>query len=194
MRAASTSKRVTGSSSPLSSRSSSSIWCWRPRYESFRDPLIILIALPTSIFGALLPLTFGLGTGQHLHADRLGDADRPYLQARHPDRWTTPITCRRRRAWDAAKRSRKAAAVRLRPILMTTAAMVIAMVPLIVSTGAGCRLALRHRHRHRLRHDDRHAVHAVRDSGGLHLHRARASPRCGGVTDRPRPTGIHPAE
>ena len=32
------------------------------QYESFRDPLIILIALPTSIFGALLPLTFGLGT------------------------------------------------------------------------------------------------------------------------------------
>ena len=32
------------------------------QYESFRDPLIILIALPTSIFGALLPLTAGLGT------------------------------------------------------------------------------------------------------------------------------------
>ncbi|MDP1640089.1 MAG: efflux RND transporter permease subunit, partial [Hyphomicrobium sp.] len=32
------------------------------QYESFRDPLIILVALPTSIFGALLPLTFGLGT------------------------------------------------------------------------------------------------------------------------------------
>ena len=29
------------------------------QYESFRDPFIILIALPTSMFGALLPLTFG---------------------------------------------------------------------------------------------------------------------------------------
>ena len=32
------------------------------QYESFRDPLIILIALPTSIFGALIPLNAGLAT------------------------------------------------------------------------------------------------------------------------------------
>src|SRR4030095_6340006 len=32
------------------------------QFESFRDPFIILIALPTSIFGALIPLNAGLGT------------------------------------------------------------------------------------------------------------------------------------
>ena len=31
------------------------------QYESFRDPLIILIALPTAMFGALIPLNLGLG-------------------------------------------------------------------------------------------------------------------------------------
>ena len=31
------------------------------QYESFRDPLIILIALPTAMFGALMPLNLGLG-------------------------------------------------------------------------------------------------------------------------------------
>ena len=30
------------------------------QYESFRDPLIILIALPTAMFGALMPLNLGL--------------------------------------------------------------------------------------------------------------------------------------
>nr|WP_280136648.1 efflux RND transporter permease subunit [Methyloceanibacter superfactus] len=32
------------------------------QYESFRDPFIILIALPTSIFGALLPMNLGLAS------------------------------------------------------------------------------------------------------------------------------------
>ena len=32
------------------------------QYESFRDPLVILIALPTAMFGALLPLNLGLAT------------------------------------------------------------------------------------------------------------------------------------
>ena len=146
------------------------------QYESFRDPLIILIALPTSIFGALLPLTFGLGTvniytqiglvtligliskhgilmvdyANHLQAiEGLG--------APRSDRGS------RRRASAAdpddhgGHGHRHGSADHL--------------------DGRRRRLALRHRHRHRLRHDHRHAVHAVRDAGGLHLHRARASPR-----------------
>ena len=32
------------------------------QYESFRDPLIILIALPTAMFGALIPINLGLAT------------------------------------------------------------------------------------------------------------------------------------
>ncbi len=31
------------------------------QYESFRDPLVILIVLPTSFFGALFPVNLGLG-------------------------------------------------------------------------------------------------------------------------------------
>ena len=59
------------------------------QFESFRDPFIILIALPTSMFGALLPLNIGgvigAASDQHLYADRPRDADRADLQARHPD-------------------------------------------------------------------------------------------------------------
>ena len=32
------------------------------QFESFRDPFIILMAVPLSIFGAVLPLNLGLGT------------------------------------------------------------------------------------------------------------------------------------
>src|SRR5690606_3961857 len=32
------------------------------QFESFRDPLIIMMSVPLSIFGAILPLNLGLGT------------------------------------------------------------------------------------------------------------------------------------
>ena len=55
------------------------------QFESLRDPFVILVSVPMSICGALLPLFFGLGTLEHLHPDRAGDADRADQQARHPD-------------------------------------------------------------------------------------------------------------
>ena len=75
------------------------------QYESFRDPLIILIALPTSIFGALLPLNGRPRHHQHLYADRTRDADRAHLQARHPDGRLRQPPAGERRAWDGARRS-----------------------------------------------------------------------------------------
>ena len=113
------------------------------QFESFRDPLIILIALPTSMFGALLPLNIGgvLGARQHqyLFADRARDADRPDLQARHPDGRFRQPPAGGRKACSRREAIEQAAAVRLRPILMTTAAMVVGMVPLIIAAGAGAR-------------------------------------------------------
>ncbi|MEI9900844.1 MAG: efflux RND transporter permease subunit [Hyphomicrobium sp.] len=147
------------------------------QYESFRDPLIILIALPTSIFGALLPLTFGLGTiniyTQIGLVTLIGLISKHgILMVDYANQLQIEKGLGRREAIE------EAAAIRLRPILMTTAAMVIAMVPLIIASGRGRGFTLRHRHRHRLRHDDRHAVHAVRDAGRLYVHRPRAPPRC----------------
>jgi len=106
------------------------------QYESFRDPLIILIALPTSMFGALLPLTFGLGTiniyTQIGLVTLIGLISKHgILMVDYANQLQIEKGMGRREAIE------EAAAIRLRPILMTTAAMVIAMVPLIVASGAG---------------------------------------------------------
>ena len=67
-----------------------------------------------------------------------------------------------------------AAGVRLRPILMTTAAMVVGMDPADRRRGRRREEPLRDRHRHRGRHEHRHDVHAVRDAGDLHADRAES--------------------
>ncbi|MGZ5889336.1 MAG: multidrug efflux RND transporter permease subunit [Hyphomicrobium sp.] len=106
------------------------------QYESFRDPLIILIALPTSIFGALLPLTAGLGTVNIYTQIGLVTligliSKHGILMVDYANHLQANEGLGRREAIE------QAAAIRLRPILMTTAAMVIAMVPLIFASGAG---------------------------------------------------------
>jgi multidrug efflux pump len=106
------------------------------QYESFRDPLIILIALPTSIFGALLPLTFGLATVNIYTQIGLVTligliSKHGILMVDYANHLQANEGLGRREAIE------QAAAIRLRPILMTTAAMVIAMVPLIIASGAG---------------------------------------------------------
>jgi multidrug efflux pump len=106
------------------------------QYESFSDPFIILIGLPTSIFGALLPVTAGLAT-MNIYT-QIGLVTLIGLIAKHgilmvdyANQLQITDGLGRREAIE------KAAAIRLRPILMTTAAMVIAMVPLINASGAG---------------------------------------------------------
>jgi len=112
------------------------------QYESFRDPIIILIALPTALFGALLPLNIGgvIGATSINIYTQIGLVTLIGLISKHgilmvdfANRLQETQGYSRREAIE------EAAAVRLRPILMTTAAMVVGMTPLILAAGAGAR-------------------------------------------------------
>lgn len=112
------------------------------QFESFRDPFIILIALPTSMFGAILPLNLlgFIGAASLNIYSEIGLVTLIGLISKHgilmvefANRLQDEEGLSRRAAIE------QAAGVRLRPILMTTAAMVAAMVPLIIAEGAGAR-------------------------------------------------------
>ncbi len=112
------------------------------QFESYRDPFIILIALPTSMFGALLPLNLlgVVGAASMNIYSQIGLVTLIGLISKHgilmvefANRLQEDEGMNRRQAIEHA------AAVRLRPILMTTAAMVVGMVPLIIADGAGAR-------------------------------------------------------
>ncbi|MGC9447739.1 efflux RND transporter permease subunit [Cereibacter sphaeroides] len=106
------------------------------QFESFRDPFIIMMSVPLSIFGAILPLNLGLGT-LNIYT-QVGLITLIGLITKHgilmvefANQQREEHGLNRRQAIVAA------AKVRLRPILMTTAAMALAVVPLIIAEGAG---------------------------------------------------------
>ena len=110
------------------------------QYESFRDPLIILIGLPTALFGALLPLNIGgfLGFASINIYSQIGLVTLIGLISKHGILMVDFANrLQERDGFSRRGAIEEAASVRLRPILMTTAAMVVGMVPLILSSGAG---------------------------------------------------------
>jgi multidrug efflux pump len=106
------------------------------QFESFRDPLIIMMAVPLSIFGAIVPLNIGLGT-LNIYTE-VGLITLIGLITKHGILLVEFANQQREEhglsKFDAIVASAK---VRLRPILMTTAAMALGVVPLIVAQGAG---------------------------------------------------------
>jgi hydrophobe/amphiphile efflux-1 (HAE1) family protein len=111
------------------------------QFESFRDPFIILIALPTSMFGALLPLNIlgFLGAGSINIYTQIGLVTLIGLIAKHGILMVEFANRMQEEGMSRREAIEHAAGVRLRPILMTTAAMVVAMIPLILAAGAGAR-------------------------------------------------------
>lgn len=106
------------------------------QYESLRDPLIILITVPLSICGALIPLALGWAT-VNIYT-QIGLVTLIGLISKHGIlmvEFANELQVHEQlNRVDAIV---KAARLRLRPILMTTAAMVVGLVPLLFASGAG---------------------------------------------------------
>ena len=106
------------------------------QFESFRDPFIILMSVPLSIFGALVPLNLGLGT-LNIYT-QVGMITLIGLITKHGI-LLVEFANQQRDENGLSKRAAivASAKIRLRPILMTTAAMALGVVPLIIADGAG---------------------------------------------------------
>ncbi|PJD91488.1 MAG: multidrug efflux protein [Legionella sp.] len=106
------------------------------QYESYRDPLIILVAVPMSICGALIPLN--LGAASINIYTQVGLITLIGLISKHGILIVDFANhLQRSQKLDRRAAVEEAAATRLRPILMTTAAMVFGVLPLLIASGAG---------------------------------------------------------
>jgi len=106
------------------------------QFESFRDPLVILVTVPLSICGALLPLFLGISS-MNIYT-QVGLVTLIGLISKHGILIVEFANqLREEKGLSVREAIEEAAAIRLRPVLMTTAAMVFGMVPLILATGAG---------------------------------------------------------
>lgn len=106
-------------------------------FESFRDPLIVLISVPMSICGAMIFICLGIGGASLNIYSQVGLVTLIGLISKHGILIVQFANDQQREGKSIREAIEMAAAIRLRPILMTTAAMVLGVVPLIIASGAG---------------------------------------------------------
>ncbi len=104
-------------------------------FDSFIDPVIILVSVPMSITGALIFLSLGFAT-INIYTE-VGLVTLIGLVSKHGILITKFANDLQKEGMDKRSAIEQAASIRLRPILMTTFAMVFGVVPLLLATGAG---------------------------------------------------------
>jgi len=111
-------------------------------YESWSVPFAVLLAVPIGIFGALASLAvFGLTSNVYA---QIGLILLIALAARNAILIVEYARVRREEGMGAAEAALAAARLRLRPILMTSFAFILGVLPLALATGpgAGARVAM----------------------------------------------------
>ena len=107
------------------------------QFESFRDPIIILVSVPMAISGALLFINLGVGQATLNIYTEVGLVTLIGLISKHGILIVEFANNLQREGRTKREAIEHAAGMRLRPILMTTAAMVFGVMPLITASGAG---------------------------------------------------------
>ena len=106
-------------------------------FESFRDPLVILISVPLSIAGALIFIALGLNGATLNIYTQVGLVTLIGLISKHGILIVEVANEEQHSGKTKSAAIVAAASVRLRPILMTTSAMVLGVLPLVFASGAG---------------------------------------------------------
>ncbi len=130
------------------------------QFESFVDPLIIMLTVPLSMTGALALLQWTGGT-MNVYS-QIGLITLVGLITKHGILIVEFANQLRDQGKALVPAVIEAASLRLRPILMTTGAMVLGAVPLALRHRGGRREPSADRHGDRRRHDAGHAADAVR--------------------------------
>ncbi|MRD71887.1 MMPL family transporter [Rhodocyclus tenuis] len=106
------------------------------QFESLRDPLVILVTVPLAICGALTPLWLGYTT-LNIYT-QIGLVTLIGLISKHGILMVSFANdIQKNEALPPLEAIRKAAVIRMRPVLMTTTAMIVGLVPLLFASGAG---------------------------------------------------------
>jgi multidrug efflux pump len=110
-------------------------------FESFRDPVVILVSVPMSIAGALIVLLVCSilqmpGASMNIYSE-VGLVTLMGLISKHGILIVEFANGLQEQGKSKREAIEEAATIRFRPILMTTAAMVFGVVPLLTASGAG---------------------------------------------------------
>lgn len=107
------------------------------QFESFRDPLIILTSVPMSIAGAMIFVSLGVGGASINIYTKVGLVTLMGLISKHGILIVEFANRMQEEGMTKREAIEHATGIRLRPILMTTASMVLGVLPLLVASGAG---------------------------------------------------------
>jgi len=105
------------------------------QFESFRDPVVILFSVPLALFGAVIFIFLGFTT-INIYT-QVGLVTLMGLISKHGILIVEVANNEQKKGLSKLEAILAATGIRLRPILMTTAAMVFGVVPLVIASGAG---------------------------------------------------------